>query len=280
MPELPEVETIRRQLEPKLIDTAIVDAGSHWSAKFTPALDAVGTEVVGARRRGKYLLFDLDPGVDGGPLRELVVHLGMTGRLAVHQPGNALALDNPAAEPHLRAWWRLDDDRVLTFHDIRRFGRIHVVDAGDYCTIPTLHALGPEPWDPNFSGKYLAAFVKRSDRCLKTILLAQRAVAGVGNIYADEALWDARINPATRRLSRQRADELVVAIRRTLESGLAHGGTTLRDYVDSNGEQGGNQHELACYGRGGEPCLRCGEELRTRVIDARTTTWCLACQAR
>ena len=106
------------------------------------------------------------------------------------------------------------------------------------------------------------------------------AVAGVGNIYADEALWDARINPATRRLSRQRADELVVAIRQALESGLAHGGTTLRDYVDSDGAQGGNQHELACYGRGGEPCLRCGEKLRTRVIDARTTTWCPACQAR
>lgn len=280
MPELPEVETIRRQLEAKLIDAAIVGASAHWSAKFAPALDAVGTEIVGARRRGKYLLFDLDPGTDDGPLRELVVHLGMTGRLAVHEPGSALVLDDPATEPHLRAWWRLDDDRVLTFHDIRRFGRIHVVDRGDYRNIPTLHALGPEPWDPDFSGKHLAAFVKRSDRRLKTILLAQRAVAGVGNIYADEALWDARINPATRRLSRQRADELVVAIRRALESGLAHGGTTLRDYVDSDGEQGGNQHELTCYGRGGEPCLRCGEELRIRVIDARTTTWCPTCQAR
>ena len=136
MPELPEVETIRRQLEPKLIDAAIVDAGAHWSAKFTPALDAVGTEIVSARRRGKYLLFDLDPGADGGPPRELVVHLGMTGRLAVHEPGSALALDDPATEPHLRAWWRLDDDRVLTFHDIRRFGRIQVVDTGDYRNIP------------------------------------------------------------------------------------------------------------------------------------------------
>ena len=280
MPELPEVETIRRQLAPKLIDEAIVDAGAHWSAKFTPALDAVGTEIVGTRRRGKYLLFDLDPGADGGPPRELVIHLGMTGRLAVHEPGSALALHDPATDPHLRAWWRLDDDRVLTFHDIRRFGRIYVVDSGDYRDIPTLHALGPEPWDPDFNGKHLAAFVKRSDRHLKTILLAQRAVAGVGNIYADEALWNARINPATRRLSRQRADELVVAIRRAFESGLAHGGTTLRDYVDSDGAQGGNQHELACYGRGGEPCLRCGEELRTRVIDARTTTWCPVCQAR
>ena len=102
----------------------------------------------------------------------------MTGRLAVHEPGSALALDDLGTEPHLRAWWRLDDDRVLTFHDIRRFGRIHVVDSGDYRDIPTLHALGPEPWDPDFNGKHLAAFVKRSDRHLKTILLAQRAGRG------------------------------------------------------------------------------------------------------
>ncbi|MEM8705702.1 MAG: bifunctional DNA-formamidopyrimidine glycosylase/DNA-(apurinic or apyrimidinic site) lyase [Actinomycetota bacterium] len=316
MPELPEVETIRGQLEPKLLGATIIDAGSHWSSKFTPALDAVGSEFVAARRRGKYLIFDLDAGRedagqgsagqddagqddaghdaagradderDDASLAdlELIVHLGMTGRLAVHEADAELArpeaLRDDEREPHLRAWWRLDDDRVLTFHDTRRFGRIHVVDAGEYRDIPTLHALGPEPWDPAFTGKHLAAFVKKSNRYLKTILLAQRAVAGVGNIYADEALWDARINPATRRLSRERADELVVAVQKALESGLTHGGTTLRDYVDSDGEQGGNQHELACYGRGGEPCFRCGDELRTRVLDARTTTYCPTCQAR
>ncbi|MEM9201500.1 MAG: bifunctional DNA-formamidopyrimidine glycosylase/DNA-(apurinic or apyrimidinic site) lyase [Actinomycetota bacterium] len=277
MPELPEVETIRRQLEPHLVGASVVDAGSHWSQKFTPALDAVGTDIVGARRRGKYLLFDLDAMAQHTPVAlELIVHLGMTGRLAVHEADASIDM----LHPHLRAWWRFDDGRTLTFHDTRRFGRIHVVPRGDHRTLPTLHALGPEPWDPTFTGRHLAAFVKRSDRHLKTILLAQRAVAGVGNIYADEALWDAGINPATRRLSRDRADRLVIAIRRALESGLAHGGTTLRDYVDGEGAEGGNQHELACYGRGGEPCLRCGAELRTRVIDARTTTYCPVCQAR
>jgi formamidopyrimidine-DNA glycosylase len=277
VPELPEVETIRRQLEPHLVGAAIVDAGAHWSPKFAPAQEAVGAEFTAARRRGKYLLFDLDAGADGpGAERELIVHLGMTGRLAVEAAEAEVDLDHP----HLRAWWRLDDDRTVTFHDIRRFGRIHVVDAGDYHGIPTLQALGPEPWDPAFNGRHLAAFVKRSDRHLKTILLAQRAVAGVGNIYADEALWDAEINPATRRLSSERADRLVVAVQRALESGLHHGGTTLRDYVDGEGASGTNQHELACYGRGGEPCLRCGTGLRTRVIDARTTTFCPQCQAR
>jgi formamidopyrimidine-DNA glycosylase len=272
VPELPEVETIRQQLEARVVGASIADAGAHWSDKFAPAIDAVGGEIVGARRRGKYLLFELDHEVP----TELVVHLGMTGRLTVHAVDDEPDLDHP----HLRAWWRFTDGRLFTFHDIRRFGRIHVVDAGDYGEIPTLDHLGPEPWDPAFTGKALAIFVKRSNRHLKTILLGQRAVAGVGNIYADEALWTARINPATRRLSVDRADRLVEAIRGALQSGLDHGGTTLRDYVDSAGATGANQHELLCYGRSGSPCHRCATELRSRVLDARTTTYCPACQAR
>jgi formamidopyrimidine-DNA glycosylase len=272
VPELPEVETIRRQLDPEIVGAVVVDATTHWSEKFTAALDAVDHSITATGRRGKYLLIELADGA-GGTGRQLIIHLGMTGRLAVERDAD---LDHV----HLRASWLLDDDRRLTFHDARRFGRIHVVDRGDHVGIPTLHALGPEPFDEAFNGRDLAAFVKRSNRHLKTILLGQRAVAGVGNIYADEALWMARINPATRRLGRERADELVNAIRVALQSGLDHGGTTLRDYVDSAGDSGANQHELQCYGRGGEPCERCGTELRRRELDARTTTWCPICQAR
>jgi formamidopyrimidine-DNA glycosylase len=272
MPELPEVETIRRQLEPQLTGALIVDAGSHGSAKFTPALDAIGAGIESVHRRGKYLLFDLDHDIPD----QLIVHLGMTGRLAITPNRAAFDPDHR----HLRAWWELDDGRVLTFHDVRRFGRIHSAVAGDYRHIPTLDQLGPEPWDPEFTGVALAAFIRRSDRHIKTILLGQRAVAGVGNIYADEALWDAQINPASRRLSAERATRLVTAIQQALESGLTHGGTTLRDYVDSDGTRGQNQHELDCYGRGGLPCLRCGTSLRTRVLDARTTTFCPTCQRR
>lgn len=272
MPELPEVETIRRQLEARVVGASIADSGAHWSDKFAPAIEAVGGVITDARRRGKYLLFGLDHETPS----ELIIHLGMTGRLAVHDTADGADLEHP----HLRAWWRFGDDRVLTFHDTRRFGRIHVVDAGDHATIPTLHHLGPEPWDPAFNGAALAAFVKRSDRYLKTILLAQRAVAGVGNIYADEALWMAEINPATLRLSVGRADRLVETVRTALQSGLDHGGTTLRDYVDGEGATGANQHELFCYGRAGSPCIRCATELRSRVLDARTTTYCPSCQAR
>ena len=122
MPELPEVETIRRQLEPHLVGATIVDAGAHWSAKFAPAVEAIGGEFTAARRRGKYLLFDFDVFEAGAANpHELVVHLGMTGRLAVEPDATMIDFEHP----HLRAWWRLDDDRHVTFHDIRRFGRIH-----------------------------------------------------------------------------------------------------------------------------------------------------------
>ncbi len=269
MPELPEVETIRLQLEPQLQDAEIVDGGSHWSAKFTPALEAVGTQINTIRRRGKYLLLGLTSGY------ELIIHLGMTGRLALRQPHKG-QLDHP----HLRAWWMLDNGSVLTFHDIRRFGRVYVVQRGNYAASPTLANLGPEPWDPTFTARSLFEFVKKSNRHLKTLLLSQRPVAGLGNIYADEALWLAKINPATRTLSLKRAQRLVDGIQTSLASGLSHGGTTIGDYVDTLGQKGKNQHELHCYGRAGEPCERCSNVLARNLLDARSTTWCRTCQPR
>ncbi len=271
VPELPEVETIRAQLQPRLEDRSIVEAGSHPSAKFTPAVEAVGCDVTAVRRRGKYLIIDLDDASEPGC--ELVIHLGMTGRLAVESSVDL-------SHPHLRAWWRLDDDDSLTLHDVRRFGRIHVVPAGRYETIATLHRLGPEPFSDQFTGESLWRALRASRRCIKTQLLSQRPVAGVGNIYADEALWLAEINPAVRRVSEPRAVRLADTIRTALASGLRHGGTTLRDYAALDGASGSNQHHLHCYGRAGEPCERCGTELRRKVVDARGTTWCPLCQRR
>lgn len=267
MPELPEVETIRVQLEPRLSGRTVLEAGSHTSAKFTPAVEATGAGIGPVRRRGKYLIVGLDDG------REMIIHLGMTGRLAV---GPAPDLRHP----HLRAWWCLDDGAVLAFHDIRRFGRLHVVEAGRYDTVPTLHRLGPEPFSDQFTAESLWRALRASTRRVKTQLLSQRPVAGVGNIYADEALWLASINPAVRTVSRARAAALADAIRSALASGLEHGGTTLRDYVTPEGGSGGNQHYLKCYGQAGRGCLRCGTELRRRLVDARGTTWCPRCQRR
>ena len=271
VPELPEVETIRAQLHPRLAGCSITDAGSHPSEKFLPAMDAIGGQISAVGRRGKYLILALDDGSETGS--ELVIHLGMTGRLSISP-------DADRHHPHLRAWWRLDGDEMLTLHDIRRFGRVHVVEAGRYEAIATLDRLGPEPFSDQFTGDGLWRALSASRRCVKTQLLSQRPVAGVGNIYADEALWLAQINPAVRYVSKPRAGRLADAIRTALTSGLRHGGTTLRDYATLDGSSGRNQHHLRCYGRAGEPCERCGTELRRRIIDARGTTWCPTCQRR
>jgi formamidopyrimidine-DNA glycosylase len=282
MPELPEVETIRRQLDPRLRGRLVIEADSHPSAKFTPATDAVGAELLGAGRRGKFLLI---PTADR---RELVIHLGMTGALDFRPAGRAQPADD---DPYLRAWWRLgpagdgtlgdnDGDEVLRFVDVRRFGRIRVVPAGDYRTIPTLAAAGPEPFDERFDGRAFWERLRASRRKIKTQLLSQRPVAGVGNIYADEALWLAGINPRATRIGLDRATALLDAIRDVLEVGIENGGTTLRDYRNVDGGAGTNQRTLAAYGRGGQPCSRCSTTMRSATIDARTTTWCPQCQRR
>jgi formamidopyrimidine-DNA glycosylase len=183
-------------------------------------------------------------------------------------------------DPHLRAWWHLDGNETMEFIDTRRFGRLRVVPTGDYSGIPTLANAGPEPWDPELTPKLFWERISASKRAIKTQLLSQRPVAGVGNIYADEALWEAEVNPAVRRVSATRAARLHQAIRLVLQRGLDNHGTTLRDYRAPSGAEGQNQHSLRCYGRAGEPCERCGTPLRRKTIDARATTWCPECQAR
>ncbi len=266
MPELPEVETIRRQIGPLIAERTVAEAWAFDSAKFTPARDVGGARLGPPGRRGKYLLFPTDDG------RELVVHLGMTGSLYL--------ADGPEAPtgPHVRAWWRLDRRSTLVFNDIRRFGRLRVVEAGRYDDIPTLAAMGPEPFDPELDGARFWALLRRSRRAVKTNLLSQRPIAGIGNIYADEALWLAGIDPRARRLGRARSERLLQSLQIVLEQAIDNGGTTLRDYRDVSGGTGRNQRHLQVYGRQGSPCPRCETELMATVIDARTTTWCGRCQ--
>lgn len=265
VPELPEVETVRRQIEPLVVGRRIVEAWGHPSGKFASAPFAAGAAIDGVGRRGKYLLIGLDDE------RELIVHLGMTGQLRI-RPGEL--------DPYVRAWWALDDGRVLELRDVRRFGRIGVVPVGEYASLPTLAAQGPEPWDDALDDGGLWRNLKRSNVRIKTQLLSQRPLAGVGNIYADEALWRAGIHPARRSITRREAEALLVELRTVLEQGIANGGTTLRDYRTPDGEPGRHQHELGCYGRAGEPCGRCGTELKRSIVDARGTTHCPHCQTR
>lgn len=271
MPELPEVETIKRQVAPQLEAMTVEESASHPSAKFSQACELVGANLGTMRRRGKFLILPTDDE------RELVLHLGMTGKVRI--------TTQLTEDKYCRAWWKLrnpkDQNEIfLEFSDVRRFGRIKVVDRGRYETLPTLHSMGPEPFDATLTADSFWKNLKRSNRKIKTQLLSQKPIAGVGNIYADEALWIAKINPKVTQIGQKRAGHLLDALKKVLQKGIDNGGTTLKDYRDADGNKGTNQRQLMVYGRSGEPCLLCGTELTSAQIDARTTTWCKNCQKR
>ena len=265
MPELPEVESVRRQLDPELSGRSVTDV---WvdpiptvPREFHDVERALGRRIKSVGRRGKFLIAPLD-----GDL-ELIMHLGMTG---------AFRFDFD--DPYVRATLMLDDGRTLAFKDVRRFGRMAVVDAGIYDAIPTLAMLGPEPLSDEFDPEVFAWELRRTTSPVKPFLLSQRPVAGVGNIYADEALWQARIHPASRKVGRARALELHAAIRRILEDAISREGTTFRDYQMVNGASGRNASYLVAYGQQGKPCPRCTTPMRKIVLGGRGTTYCPRCQ--
>ncbi|MGH8899045.1 MAG: bifunctional DNA-formamidopyrimidine glycosylase/DNA-(apurinic or apyrimidinic site) lyase, partial [Egibacteraceae bacterium] len=205
---------------------------------------------------------------------DLVMHLGMTGSFRFR------GQDGWTPDAYVRATWELDDRALLDFRDVRRFGRLCVVGAGDYAGIATLAALGPEPLSDDFDPDRFHADLAATRMAVKPFLLTQRPVAGVGNIYADEALWRARINPRARRVGRVRAHTLWAAIRAVLAEAIEREGTTFRDYQMVNGESGRYAELLAVYGQAGKPCLRCGLALAKTVLAGRGTTYCPSCQRR
>ena len=265
MPELPEVESVRRQLDPELSGRRVLDA--WWDPiaaiprQFVDLGRVVGRSILGVGRRGKFLIAPLDEDL------ELIMHLGMTGSFRFD-------LD----DPYVRARLDLDDSRALCFRDVRRFGRMAVVEAGNYEAIPTLSHLGPEPLSDEFDPDAFAELLVRTTSPIKPYLMSQRPVAGVGNIYADEALWLARIHPLSRRVGPRRARALHEAIRAVLSAALEREGTTFRDYRMVNGASGRNADFLAAYGRAGMPCPRCGTALKKIVLGGRGTTYCPGCQ--
>jgi formamidopyrimidine-DNA glycosylase len=263
MPELPEVESVRRQLAPELTGRQVVSVWHDVQQRFLGLELLPGRTVLGVGRRGKFLICPLDEEL------ELIMHLGMTGSLRLDHDG-----------PYVRARMGLDDGRELTFSDMRRFGRLAVVEAGEYAAIPTLAALGPEPLADEFDPNRFAAALAATNAPVKPFLLSQKAVAGVGNIYADEALWLARIHPASRRVGRVRAYRLRDAIREVLAGAIDREGTTFRDYQMLNGSSGRNASFLTAYGQGGRPCPRCGTPLVKIFLAGRGTTYCPTCQRR
>jgi len=272
MPELPEVETLRRSLVPHLTGRRLVGVEVRETRLREPvdgaalvALCPARIEAVG--RRAKYLLLRLSDD------RTLLCHLGMSGRLVV---GTAAA--GWRRHDHVRLL--LDDGSCLTFHDPRRFGRLVVATTSRLADHPLLAHLGPEPLWPDLTAEGLARVAAGRRQAVKPFLMDGRVVVGIGNIYACEALFAARIHPATAagRIRPVRWQRLVAAIRTVLTASIAAGGTTLRDFADGEGRGGLYQLHTRVYGRTGEPCLRCGRIVRRTVQTGRTTFYCTGCQ--
>ena len=275
VPELPEVETVRRQIAPVLEGATIVDAeivDPRLTRPVEPGLVAgalVGERIAEVDRRGKYLLIRLASG------RTLVVHLRMTGSLR-HAPSGGLPED-----AHRRATLRLDTGTDVAYRDVRRFGTWELLDEGHLRPYLAIR-LGPEPLGASFSAARLAQLAAGRTAPVKSFLLDQRRIAGIGNIYADEALWRARVHPRCP-AGELGADELARlhrAIRAALRKGVALQGSTLREYVTPNGTPGGMQREFHVYGRHGEPCYRCGSAIERTVIGGRGAWFCPSCQQR
>ena len=272
MPELPEVETVRRRLEPVLAgrtfeDVEILD--TRLTRPHDPlevAAELRGERVLQPARRGKYLVVRFESG------RALLVHLRMTGTF---QAGGARELE----DPHRRAVVRLDDGSDVAYRDVRRFGTWLLLEPDELDPYLAVR-LGPEPLSPDFTVEFLRERLRGRRAPLKAAVLDQRTVAGLGNIYADEALWRARLHPRREagRLRRPQLEALHEAIREALELGIARQGSTLRDYRTPDGAEGSMQHEFKVYGRLGEPCERCGSPIERIVVGGRGTWFCPRCQ--
>lgn len=269
MPELPEVETTRVGLLPRLQGRALTsvvvrDPRLRWP--IPPDLDMRlrGLTLRGLARRGKYLLFDF------GPLTQ-IVHLGMSGSLRFAEAGEA-----PARHDHVD--WLFDDSTILRLRDPRRFGAVLLTD--DANAHPLLARLGPEPLSAAFDGAYLHDQCRSRRAAIKQIVMDAHVVVGVGNIYASESLFHAGIRPSApaHRLSRVACTRLADAIKQVLTAALAAGGSSLRDYVRSSGELGYFQLQTRVYDREGLPCKHCGAPIRRIVQGQRASFYCPACQ--
>lgn len=273
MPELPEVETIKRTLSPYLQGQIIAGVEVyHPGVIALPDANTFGRVLTGQRittlgRRGKYLLFHLEGGCF------LVAHLRMTGRLLLVPAGDPLV-------PHTHVVFQLGGGPTLRLVDTRRFGRLYLGLEEEVTAKAGLGEMGPEPLDPAFTAGELATICARRRRPLKQVLLDQRLIAGIGNIYADEMLFRSGLHPLrpAASLTEDEVARLHSAMRETLEQGIANAGTSIRDYVDGRGQQGRNQDYLQVYGRAGQPCCVCGRILVRIKSGGRSTVFCPGCQ--
>ncbi len=275
MPELPEVETVAQMLRPRLLSCAFVGVRVLWERTIdrpdVPAFCAAltGARVMDVARRGKYITMQFSSG------QTLLTHLRMTGKLLILSQ-NASALDE---DPHIRARFELDDGRCLIFSDTRKFGRMYLVDD----PLDVLGHLGPEPLSTDWSSERLADMLVGRRGRIKPLLLNQRFLVGLGNIYTDEALWRAGIHPlrSAATLTPDEVARLHAGIVSVLREAIDGGGTSLRDqqYRQPDGSSGAHQNALDVYGRTGQACPRCNAPVERITVGQRGTHFCPTCQS-
>jgi len=270
MPELPEVETSRRGIEPHLLDQKITDfiIRDHrlrWPVPGSLKTEATDQKICSVKRRGKYILIETTAGT-------IILHLGMSGNLKI------LPTDTPP-QKHDHVDIILSNHQCLRFHDPRRFG-VCLWTKDDPLKHALLQKLGPEPWDQDFNASMLYKRSRKRKIAIKNFIMDSKIVVGVGNIYANEVLFESGIRPdvSAGKISLKRYESLVETIRKILEKALEQGGTTLRDFTNSSGLPGYFKQELAVYGREGEPCLKYQELIRNKVIGQRSSFYCRKCQ--
>ena len=282
MPELPEVETVRRGLQPAMEGAVIANAAVNRPDLRWPFPERMAERLTGARvlrlaRRSKYILADLDTG------ETLIIHLGMSGRMTISgDPLGQFVHTHPAAEKHDHVVFDMENGARVTFNDARRFGAMDLAPTGAIGDHKLLANLGPEPLGNAFNETYLGAALKGRATPMKSALLDQKIVAGLGNIYVCEALHRAGISPKRQAgaVSKARISALVPVLRSVLEEAIAAGGSSLRDHRQADGELGYFQHNFKAYGREGQPCSNADcEGTITRIVQAgRSTFYCRQCQ--
>lgn len=275
MPELPEVETVKRSLADKLIGEKITGVSIYYPGNIrqpepeTFQKNLIGREFLRIDRRGKFLLFTLSEGL------VLITHLRMTGQLIVVQPEDALT-------KHTHLVFSLSGERQLRYVDQRKFGTFDLIAETELDRFKGLRQLGMEPFSPEFTPEWLGSTLQRKKRAIKNLLLDQKVLAGIGNIYADEILFDAGIHPE--KLASELGEEEIIAlwqsVLKILELGISHRGTSIRNYIDGEGQKGGFQDLLEVYGRQGNPCSRCKAEIVKTKLFGRGTYYCPNCQRK
>ncbi len=275
MPELPEVETIRRSLQDKIKGKTLTGVEvflekivkgvelNHLDAKLN------GKKITRLDRRGKYLIIHLSGGL------AIVIHLRMTGQLLYCSPEQEKA-------KHTHVVFHLDDERQLRFVDQRQFGKVELVSSKELGTVSGLKTLGVEPLSDDFTRELFKKELRNKRTKIKSLLLDQTFIAGIGNIYADEALFRAMINPerVASALNAREVSRLYLSIKEVLIEGIENRGTSIKDYIDGDGLQGTNQGNLRVYGRDGEQCVKCGRIIERIIVGGRSSHFCPKCQKK